>query len=207
MSMQPRPCPEGPEQTVAVVRAAFPTDSLAMRVRDELPGLFADEHTVLQFADNRTDRQAADAVRARIDWKYAFGLDLPCPGFDHTVLTGFRQRLIDHGLAEKALDLLLARSSELGLVNARGQPAGHLPTKHDQHDLVGIHRTGPGIVRGALPGHGWSNVSGPPTVHTIHPQGSAADAAPTRHSQRGRAARTGRTRTSNLARLDLTLAA
>ena len=115
MSVQPRLWPEVPEQTAAVARAAFPKEALAMRVRDELPGLFAEQLprafgvrgkpgispgqsalvTVLQFAENLTDRQAADAVRGRIDGKYALGLDLTDPGFDHTVLTGFRQRLID----------------------------------------------------------------------------------------------------------------
>jgi transposase len=110
MSVQPRPWPEVPEQTAAVARAAFPKGTLAMRVREELPGLFADEQfvsafgvrgkpgispgqlalvTVLQFVENLTDRQAADAVRGRIDWKYALGLELTDPGFDHTVLTGF----------------------------------------------------------------------------------------------------------------------
>ena len=110
MSVQPRPWPEVPEQTAAVARAAFPKGTLAMRVREELPGLFADEQfvsafglrgkpgispgqlalvTVLQFVENLTDRQAADAVRGRIDWKYALGLELSDPGFDHTVLTGF----------------------------------------------------------------------------------------------------------------------
>lgn len=142
MSVQPRAWPEVPERTVMVARAAFPKGTLAMRVRDELPGLFADEQfvsafgvrgkpgispgllalvTVLQFAENLTDRQAADAVRARIDWKYALGLDLSDPGFDHTVLTGFRQRLIDHELEEKVLDLLLPRCSELGLVKPKGR--------------------------------------------------------------------------------------
>jgi hypothetical protein len=97
MSVQPRPWPEFPEQTAAVARAAFPKEALAMWVREELPGLFADEQlvsafgvrgkpgispgqlalvTVLQFAENLTDRQAADAVRGRIDWKYALGLEL-----------------------------------------------------------------------------------------------------------------------------------
>ncbi|MGW3471505.1 hypothetical protein ACWDKQ_24295 [Saccharopolyspora sp. NPDC000995] len=149
MSMQPRPCSEVPEQTVAVARAAFPEETLAMRVRDELPGLFADEHTVPQFADDRTDRRAADAVRARIDWQFSLGPDLSCPGFDHTGMTGFQQRLIDHELAGKVPDLLLARPSELGLVNAKGQRAGHLPTKRDQHDLVGMHRRGTGNRSGS----------------------------------------------------------
>jgi hypothetical protein len=76
---------------------------------------------VLRFAENLTDRQAADAVRGRIDWKYALSLELTDPGFDHTVLTGFRQRLINHGLEEKVLDLLLARLTELGMVKAEGR--------------------------------------------------------------------------------------
>lgn len=142
MSVQQRPWPQVPQQTAAVARAAFPRGTLAMRVRDELPGLFADAQfasafgvrgrpgispgqlalvTVLQFAENLTDRQAADAVRARIDWKYALGLELTDPGFDHTVLTGFRQRLIDHGLEEQVLDLLLARLTELGVVKSGGR--------------------------------------------------------------------------------------
>jgi hypothetical protein len=60
-------------------------------------------------------------VRGRIDWKYALGLELSDSGFDHTVLTGFRQRLIDHGLEEKVLDLLLARLSDLGVLKAGGR--------------------------------------------------------------------------------------
>jgi transposase len=127
------PVAGGSQQTVSVARAAFPKGTLAMRVRDELPGLFSDEQfvsafgvrgkpgissgqlalvTVLQFVENLTDRQAADAVRARIDWKYALGLELSDAGFDHTVLTGFRQRLIDHGLEQKVLDLLLIRCQQ-----------------------------------------------------------------------------------------------
>ena len=111
MSMQPQSWPQVPTQTALIARAAFPKGALAIRVRDELAALFADEQfasafgvrgrpgispgqlalvTVLQFAENLTDRQAADAVRARIDWKYALGLELTDPGFDHTVLTGFR---------------------------------------------------------------------------------------------------------------------
>ena len=53
--------------------------------------------TVLQFAENLTDRQAADAVRGRIDWKYCLGLALTDPGFDFSVLSQFRTRLVAHG--------------------------------------------------------------------------------------------------------------
>src|SRR5215203_3418217 len=89
-------------------RAAFPKGCLAMRARDALGPLFTDEQfaalfpargrpawsparlalvLVLQFVEGLTDRQAADAVRARLDWKYALGLDLSDPGFDASVLT------------------------------------------------------------------------------------------------------------------------
>jgi transposase len=142
MSMQPRPWPPVPEETALVARAAFPKGTLAMRVRDELPGLFTDEGfaaafeargkpgispgmlvlvTVLQFVENLTDRQAAQQVAGRIDWKYALGLELADPGFDFSVLSGFRDRLIDHGLQERALDLLLARLVSLGLVKPGGR--------------------------------------------------------------------------------------
>jgi transposase len=128
--------------TARVARAAFPGGCLAMRVRDELGPLFADEQfaaafgvrgrpgwspgqlaliSVLQFVENLTDRQAADQVRGRIDWKYALGLELDDPGFDFTVLTGFRTRLVQHGLEDKVLDLMLARLAGLGLVRAGGR--------------------------------------------------------------------------------------
>jgi transposase len=75
----------------------------------------------VQFVEDLSDRQAADAVRARIDWKYALGLDLDNPGFDHTVLSKFRSRLVD-GRAERLLfDLMLDRFRRLGLLNAHGQ--------------------------------------------------------------------------------------
>lgn len=63
----------------------------------------------------------AHAVRARIDVKYMLGLELTDPGFDFTVLTGFRQRLLNHGLEERMLDVLLERLAEEGLVRAEGR--------------------------------------------------------------------------------------
>ncbi|MFJ2806034.1 transposase [Kitasatospora sp. NPDC087271] len=113
-----------------------------MRVRDALGPLFEDEVfrsafgvrgrpgvspgqlalvCVLQFAENLTDRQAAHATRARIDWKYLLSVELSDPGFDFTVLTGFRDRILAHGLEEKVLDLLLQRLMELGLVAPGGR--------------------------------------------------------------------------------------
>jgi len=63
--------------------------------------------TVMQFAENLSDRQAADAVRGRIDWKYVLGLSLTDPGFDHTVLSEFRSRLIAGESEGLLLDTLL----------------------------------------------------------------------------------------------------
>jgi hypothetical protein len=152
------PWPEVPEQTVVVACAAFAKGMLAMRVRDELPGLFADEQfasacgvrgrpwisagqltlvTVLQFAENLTDRQAADAVGGRIDGKDALGLELTDPGFDHMVLTGFRQRLIDPWAGAAAAD-------------ARRCPTYRPPTWVVVEAAAGIPQRSPGLWRGAL---------------------------------------------------------
>ena len=76
--------------------------------------------TVLQFTENLTDRQAADAVRGRLDWKYALGLPLDDEGFDFSVLSEFRSRLVAAGLERSLFDLLLERLKELGLVKAGG---------------------------------------------------------------------------------------
>ncbi len=53
--------------------------------------------TILQFRENLSDRQAAEAVRARIDWKYLLGLELTDAGFDFSVLSEFRTRLLQGG--------------------------------------------------------------------------------------------------------------
>src|SRR2546430_8895705 len=77
--------------------------------------------TVLQFTEDLTGRQAAGAVRGRVDWKYCLGLELADPGFEFTVLSGFRDRLLA-GAAERVIfDALLARLRELGLVGAGGR--------------------------------------------------------------------------------------
>jgi len=77
--------------------------------------------TVLQFVEALSDRQAADAVRGRIDWKYLLGLELGNPGFDHTVLSEFRTRLIGGHAELVLLNALLGRSQELGLFRPRGR--------------------------------------------------------------------------------------
>src|SRR3954454_9906004 len=134
MSMRPRDPGEIPVETVRVVRAAFPKGSLAIRVRDELGPLFRDEGfadlfpgrrgrpawspgrlalvLVLQFVEGLTDRQGAEAVRARIDFKYALGLELGDPGFDFSVLSEFRDRLVEANAGRRVLDGVLAAARE-----------------------------------------------------------------------------------------------
>jgi transposase len=67
------------------------------------------------------DRQAADAVRGRIDWKYAVSLELDDAGFDASVLCEFRTRLISGGLEQRMLDLMLEHFRERKLLKAGGR--------------------------------------------------------------------------------------
>ncbi|KAK1179754.1 transposase, partial [Streptomyces sp. NBS 14/10] len=75
----------------------------------------------MQFAERLTDRQAADAVRSRIDWKYMLGLELEDEGFHFSVLSGFRTRLVEHSREQVVLDRLLSRLSGLGFLRAGGR--------------------------------------------------------------------------------------
>src|SRR5439155_7227185 len=148
MSMQPEPWPEVPAVTAQVAKRAFRTQgSLPIRIRDELGAWYADGEfagaypvrgkpgispaqlamvTVLQFTEDLTDRQAAGAVRGRVDWKYCLGLELADPGFEFTVLNGFRDRLLAGGAERVIFDALLARLRELGLAGA-GDGSGPIP--------------------------------------------------------------------------------
>ncbi|MER5891390.1 transposase, partial [Streptomyces sp. NPDC001941] len=74
---------------------------------------------MLQFLLGLSDRQAAEAVRCRIDFKYALAMELDDPGFHHSVLADFRDRLAEDGRADRLLDLALARLKEAGLVRER----------------------------------------------------------------------------------------
>jgi transposase len=141
MSVQPKPWPEVPAATARVAKKAFRKGSVAIRARDELGAWCADTDfaaaygvrgapgispaqlamvTVLQFAENLTDRQAADAVRGRLDWKYCLGLALDDGGFDFSVLSEFRDRLVAAGAERVIFDLLLGRLKDLGLVKPGG---------------------------------------------------------------------------------------
>ncbi len=77
--------------------------------------------TVLQAMEGLTDRQAAEYVRTRIDWKYALSLELTDDGFDASVLTEFRERLVEHRAEELVLEPILKLSQERGWLRAGGK--------------------------------------------------------------------------------------
>ncbi|MFE9341394.1 IS1182 family transposase [Streptomyces sp. NPDC007063] len=125
-----------------MARASNPRGTTAMWVRDHLDGLWDDRDfspwyprdgrpglspaqlamvCVLQFLLNLSDRQAAEAVRCRIDFKYALALELDDPGFHHSVLTDFRDRLCKDDRADQLLSLSLERMRDAGVVTERGR--------------------------------------------------------------------------------------
>jgi transposase len=144
-----------PEQTRLVAQAAFPKGNPYMTLRDQLGPIYEDPQfeklfppqgqpaeapwrlalvTLMQFAENLPDRQAADAVRSRIDWKFALGLELTDPGFDFSILSEFRARLVDRNAEHLLLDTVLALGRERGWLKARGRQR-----TDSTHVLAAIH--------------------------------------------------------------------
>jgi transposase len=126
--LRPQPIGPVPEETARIAHAAFPKGHPYLLLADELGPLFTDATfaacfpthgqpafapwqlalvTILQFAEGLADRPAADAVRGRIDWKYVLRLELADPGFDASVLSEFRTRLIAGSAESLLLDTLL----------------------------------------------------------------------------------------------------
>src|SRR6187200_598188 len=138
----PQPVPPVPDDTARIARAAFPRGNPYLRLRDRLGPVFDDAGfadlyprrgqpaytpwrlalvTLLQFREGLSDRQAAEAVRARIDWKYLLALELADAGFDHSILCEFRARLLAGDAAERLLARMLDVAHEAGLLKARGR--------------------------------------------------------------------------------------
>ena len=155
MSLKPNTNTPIPPETERVAEAAFPKRNGYMCMRDKFGSLYSDDTfaglfpergqpaesparlalvTVMQFAEGLSDRQTADAVRSRIDWKYALGLELTDPGFDASVLSEFRARLIAGGSERLLFETLLIRLREAGLVKARGRQR-----TDSTHVLAAIH--------------------------------------------------------------------
>ena len=131
-----------PAETTRVVKAVFPKGNEYTIIRDELGHIFTDEHfetlyptrgqpglapwrlalvTIMQFMENLSDRQTANAVRARIDWKYLLGLELTDQGFHYSVLSEFRDRLIKGKSEQILLNELLEQIQEKGLLKTKQQ--------------------------------------------------------------------------------------
>lgn len=126
--------------TAQVARARNPGGTTAIWVRDRLDGLWRDEDfadwyprdgrpglspaqlatvCVLQFLLGLSDQQANEAVRSGIHFKYAMAMELDDPGFHHSLLADFRDRLAESDRPDRLLDLALARLKEAGLVRER----------------------------------------------------------------------------------------
>lgn len=142
MSLRPRSVPDIPEETARIAKSVFSNGNPYMTMRDKLGTFFKDDQfcdlypgegqlafspwrlalvCVMQFAENLTDRQAANAVRARIDWKYALSLELEDEGFDYSILCEFRQRLLTSDDADRLLNSMLTHFQDAKLLKARGK--------------------------------------------------------------------------------------
>src|SRR6202165_4111412 len=142
MSLKSLPIPPVPEEIARVARAVFPRGNVFIELRDTLGTVYTDEAfvdlfpthgqpalapwrlaliTIFQFMEHLTDRQAAETVRDRLAWKYALSLELTDAGFDHTVLSEFRSRLVEGNAEQRLLDLLLERCRKGGWLKAHGR--------------------------------------------------------------------------------------
>lgn len=156
MSLHPKSTYVVPDQTAQVARAIFPKGNAVMRLFDDLHMVVEDRDfadlfpargrpaeapvrlalaTLLQLMEGLTDRQAADAVRTRIDWKYLLCLKLTDTGFDHTVLSEFRTRLLAHGAEHRLFDAVLELARGRGLLKAGGRQ------RSDSTHVLGAMRT------------------------------------------------------------------
>ena len=142
MSLHAQPLEPIPDLTSRIAQASFPKGTLAMHLRDALGPIYEDADfahlfprrgraaeapwrlalvTVLQALENLSDRQAAEMVRGRLDWKYALSLPLDDQGFDASILVDFRQRLLDHEAQDLLLEPILRVCRERGWLKAGGK--------------------------------------------------------------------------------------
>jgi len=142
MSLPPSQSDTIPEETARLARAINPKGTLYMQIRDQLGEIYQNKSfaslfstrgqpaeapwrlalvCIFQFLEGLTDRQAAEAVQQRIDWKYTLSLELSDSGFDYSVLSKFRARLIAGGQEMQLFDEMLALLKTQGLLKGRGR--------------------------------------------------------------------------------------
>jgi transposase len=132
-----------PSKTAEVAHASFPKGNRYLTMRHELVEQYRDSElahlftaprgrleespgilalvTVMQYAEGMTDWEAADMVRGKIDWKYALGLPLGDQGFDASILSAFRDRVVPGTVEYQVLEDMVTKLRELGLLKARGR--------------------------------------------------------------------------------------
>jgi transposase len=141
MSISPRIEYCVPEETARVAWEIFPNGNVYMQWYETFGTLFEDRDfaalfstegqpalspmrlclvLLLQFAEGLSDRQAAEAVRTRIDWKYLLCLELTDMGFHYSVLSGFRGRLVTKGAEAEIFNRVLELCRAKGLIKKRG---------------------------------------------------------------------------------------
>jgi transposase len=142
MSLQPEKLPEIPAETARIAHMLHPKGNRYMWLRDELGAIYTDEQflslyptvgqlaeqpwrlalmCLIQYMENYTDRQLAEAVKNRIDLKYTLSLELTDPGCDFSVLSEFRSRVVKGGLEEVFLTTLLSVCQERSWLKERGK--------------------------------------------------------------------------------------
>lgn len=142
MSMKPHGLEPIPEETRRLVERMCPKGTMVTQLRDALGPIYSDEHfahlfpkrgrpaeapwrlalvTVWQAIEGLSDRQAAEYVRTRIDWRYGLALPLDDPGFDYSILSDFRQRLLAAQAQDLILEPILQLARERGWLKARGK--------------------------------------------------------------------------------------
>jgi transposase len=141
-SLKPYIYQDVPKETERVAKTAFPKGNKYINLRNSLGSIYKDENfsdlfpscgqpamspwrlalvVVLQFVEGLSDRQAADAVRGRIDWKYLLALDLTDSGFDYSILSEFRKRLLSSKAEGRLLSVLLEHCKNLGVLKGNGK--------------------------------------------------------------------------------------
>lgn len=137
-----------PSDTFKTARAILGQDNFYLNIGDNWPQLMTKIHlepmpreilsqswippipalsTILQYKEKLSDRQAEQASRLRVEWKYALHLPLYYPGLSRTMLCLFRQRVYHDPAWQQDFQFILNQFIARGLLNL-GQDAVLAPS-------------------------------------------------------------------------------